>query len=1095
MKIYKLANNITGWIVFAIATTVYLLTIEPTASFWDCGEFISSAYKLEVGHPPGAPFFMLTGNLFTHFASDPSQVAKMVNAMSAMCSAFTILFLFWTITHLSRRLLVKERGSAISLGKTIAIVGTGIVGALAFTFSDTFWFSAVEGEVYAYSSLMTAIVFWLILKWDDVADEPHSGRWLILIAYIMGLSIGVHLLNLLCIPAIVLIYYFRRYSNPTLKGALIALLTSFGIVVAILYGLIQGIMDVSGWFELLFVNTFKLPYNTGLLIYIVVIFGVLAWAIWETMEDTPNPLRTKIAFILSISLLGIPFIGDSIWLGILIIIALIGFFYFYKKFNAAALNLILLCLLVITIGYSSYALIMIRSVANTPMNQDSPSDVFSLRGYLAREQYGKTPLFYGATFAAQNVQGTISEGRTIYTPKVKDNPNDRDEYVKSGKKLSISYPDKYNMLFPRMHSSQDEKHINAYGEWTGTKVTRVGVDGQTTYVQPSFGANLKFFFSYQVNYMYWRYFMWNFSGRQNDIQGQGEITNGNWITGIKFIDERLVGPQDDLPDFIAQNKGYNRYYMLPLILGLLGIFFQVYSGKKGTQQFWVVFILFFMTGLAIVIYLNQPPHQVRERDYAYAGSFYTFCIWIGLGTLALIQGLRKYLKLSPVVAASIGTIVALFVPIQMASQNWDDHDRSGRYVARDFGYNYLATCEKDAVIFTFGDNDTFPLWYNQEVEGERTDVRVCNLSYLMGDWYIDQMKMQSYESEPLDIRWSKHDYGGEKLNFTQVVPSQEVPYMEAGQALAWIRSNDPRTKYQFEGRSYNILPSERIIIPIDSAAIVRSGLIEPDSAYWLSSPMLVDFSNDFESEYGAKGGSKSVLLKSEFLIYEMLKNNPDWSRPFYFASTVGADNFARLDSYLRKDGIAYQVMPYAASYFEPVNTDVLYDNLMNKYRYGNLEQEGLYIDENTSRMCKGFRRLFASLANHLINEGDYVRAKEVLDRGLKVIPDYNVPYTASDVADFGLLYAEIGEVETGLEIFTKLIESSFRSFDWFSRLNDRQYASALNDVHLASHYMERMLIPFFNTYDQEAFEKYYKQYEPHFYRYHNFMDGLKRQRR
>jgi len=663
MKTFKLANSITGWMVFAIAAIVYLITIEPTASFWDCGEFILSAYKLEVGHPPGAPFFMLTGNLFTQFASSPDKVAMMVNAMSAIFSALTILLLFWTITHMGRKLLITNKDEGISLWKMIAVLGAGAVGALAYTFSDTFWYSAVEGEVYAYSSLMTAVVFWLILKWEDVADQAHSDRWLILIAYVMGLSIGVHLLNLLCIPAIVLVYYYRKYPNPTGKGMLGALLISFGIVIAILYGLIRGIMEVCGWFELFCVNTLGLSYNSGVYLYLIVVGGVLAWGIWETMREKWNPNRTKFAFLLAICLLGIPFFGGGVWVGLLIIAILAAFIFGYKKINPVALNSILVGLVVITIGYSSYALIMIRSAANTPMDQNSPEDVFTLREYLAREQYGDTPLFYGATFASKNTNPEYKDDKKIYTRVVKSDPSDKDHYEVSRYKRKVEFPDKYNMLFPRMYSTED-RHIEAYGEWTGKQYRRTGEDRRTgevktVYEQPSFGDNLSYFFSFQVNYMYWRYFMWNFSGRQNDLAGNGEISKGNWITGIPFLDKPRLGPQDELPDFISENKGHNKYYMLPLILGLLGILFQLYSGKRGTQQFWVTFLLFFMTGLAIVVYLNQTPYQPRERDYAYAGSFYAFCIWIGLGTLAVIEGLRKVTKDKALPAAVAGTALCL----------------------------------------------------------------------------------------------------------------------------------------------------------------------------------------------------------------------------------------------------------------------------------------------------------------------------------------------------------------------------------------------------------------------------------------------------
>ncbi len=1097
MKVYNLANNIIGWVIFAIAATVYLLTVEPSASFWDCGEFTASAAKLEVGHPPGAPVFMLMGNLFSHLAPIFNvDVAAMVNAMSAIFSALTVMLLFWTITHLTRRLILSSNGKegTINLTQMITILGAGAVGALAFTFTDTFWYSAVEGEVYAFSSFMTALVFWLILKWEDVADEPHSSRWIILIAYVMGLSIGVHLLNLLCIPAIVLVYYFRRYPNADLKGALIALLISFGMIVAIMYGLIQGIMDVSGWFELLFVNIFKMPYNSGVLAYVIIVFGVLAWAIWESMRANPNMVRVKTAFILAVVLLGLPFLGDSIWLGILIIALLIGFFFIYKRINAAALNLILLCLLVITIGYSSYALIMVRSASNTPMDQGSPEDVFALRDYLAREQYGDTPLFYGYTFAARGVSPNYEEGRPVYTRVIKENPQEKDRYVVTSHKQSISYPDRYNMLFPRMHS-RDDRHIDAYSEWANKEYKRQGVTRPIEYARPTFGDNIRFFFSYQINYMYWRYFMWNFSGRQNDIQGHGEISKGNWITGIKFIDNLLVGPQDDMPDFIANNKGHNKYYMLPLLLGLLGILFQVYAGKKGTRQFWITFLLFFMTGLAIVVYLNQSPYQVRERDYAYSGSFYAFCIWIGLGTLAIIQGLNKYLKLNPQVAAIAGVVLALLVPVQMASENWDDHDRSGRYLMRDFGYNYLISCEPDAIIFTFGDNDTFPLWYNQEVEGERTDVRVCNLSYLNGDWYIDQMRMQAYDSPPLPIHWTKEEYLEGTHSVAHVVPgSDKMPPLDVGTVLNRIRSKEVRYKLIYEGDTLDVITTEKIQIPIDSAAIVRSGLVDTLNAYKLNKPMEIDLSADFVGE-GGKMGQKSMLMKSELMILEMMKNMGDWSRPFYFASSVGPEQFCRLDPYLRREGIALRIMPYRIESDDYVNTDIMYDNVMNKYRWGNLKQEGLYIDENALKMCNSFRNVFATLASALIEEGDYERAKEVLDKGMVEIPIYNVPYDILSMPTIGQCYAEIGEIEKGLEIYRDMTESSLKTLNWYIRMNDNQFASSISDIYREIAFLQRFYLPFIQVYDEANLDKYLKEFELILMRYTDFMSKQSNKRR
>lgn len=1084
MKNYNLANNIIGWIVFAIATTTYLLTIEPTASFWDCGEFIASAYKLEVGHPPGNPIFMLMGNLFSHLASEPSQVSLMLNAMSAIFSAFTILLLFWTITYLAKKIVIKDKSTEITLSQKISILGAGAVGALAYTFSDTFWFSAVEGEVYAFSSLMTALVFWLILKWDNVADEPHSDRWLILIAYLMGLSIAIHLLNLLCIPAIVLVYYFRKYPNPTWKGALFALLISFGIVAAILYGLVQGLVEVAGWFELLFVNVFGLSYNSGVIFYIIILIGILSWAIWQTMREKQNLSLSKIGFILAITFLGIPFIGDGIWLGLIIIALLTAFLFLYKKINPIALNTILIGLFVITIGYSSYAVIVIRSLANPPMDQNSPEDIFTLRTYLAREQYGETPLLYGRTFvseiqykrgAGNSLEAATTDGGPIWSQIPKKDPSEKDRYYESGRKLSPIYVDELNMLFPRMHSNIP-RHVQAYKEWSNFKGKRVRIPNPTgggkNVQMPTFGENLRFFFQYQVNFMYWRYFMWNFSGRQNDIQGHGEVANGNWITGIKFIDNYLVGPQDNLPSSIVNNKGHNKFYMLPLLLGILGIFFQAYSGKKGTQQFWVTFFLFFMTGLAIVVYLNQSPYQPRERDYAYAGSFYAFCIWIGLGAIAIINGLQKYLKVPPTIAAALGTFLSLLVPVQMVSQTWDDHDRSGRYVARDFGMNYLTTCEPNSIIFTNGDNDTFPLWYAQEVEGYRTDVRVCNLSYLQTDWYIDQMKRQAYDSEPLPIGWKNYEYANGVHDYAFIFDEYQYPW-PVDKVLDRIKSDDPRDK---RIRSYNIerdnVPTRQITIPVDSAAVVQSGLVKPENAAWIPPHLLINFGEIKDEEGRLIEGPKEELYKHELMILEMLKNNSDWSRPMYYAITVGSDQYLRLEPYFRQDGIAYRIMPFEASQYQPVDTDILYDNIMNKYKWGNMEQPGLYLDENCVRMAKTFRMIFSRLTDELINEGDFERAEKALDYCFEVIPEYNVPFDFYSVSGLAESYAKIGNEEKATELFTKLADDLAINLNWYNRLNRKHYSSIYQMAYRDMVNL-KFILDFFQETNPEKLNEYY----------------------
>ena len=783
MKQFKLVDNILGWLAFFIAAFVYCSTIEPTASFWDCPEFITTGYKLEIGHPPGAPFFMLTANLFSQFASDPSQVALMVNTMSALLSATCIMFLFWTITHLTRKLILKD-WSQLTTGKLIAIEASGLVGALIYTFSDTFWFSAVEGEVYAYSSAFTAIVFWLILKWEDHADEPHSDRWLVLITYMTGLSIGVHLLNLLCLPAIVLVFYYRKFPNANLKGSLIALFISFVLVAAILYGVVPGIIKVGGWFELFFVNVLGCPFNTGEIIYIILLVAIVIWAIYESYNNK-NQKRENISFLLSVAMLGVPFYGFGISAFIIGVIVLAARWFVLKWKRGKELlvssrikHTALLCMLMLMIGYSSYALIVIRSSANPPMDQNSPEDIFTLGSYLSRDQYGDSPLLFGQAYTSQvqfdrdgeYCKPRMKQGAPIYQRKEKASADEKDSYFIVRYKTDYIYAQ--NMVFPRMW---DAAHASAYESWMG------GVDGTQvpydrcgepiTVKMPTQMENIRFFLSYQCNFMYWRYCMWNFAGRQNDIQGNGELEHGNWISGIPFFDNWRLGDQSKLPDDLKDNKGHNVFYCLPLLLGLIGLFWQAYRGQRGIRQFWVVFFLFFMTGLAIVIYLNQTPMQPRERDYAYAGSFYAFAIWCGIGVAAIID-LLKRLNINGTAVSAIVSILCLLVPIQMASQTWDDHDRSGRYTCRDFGQNYLMSMQDkgNPIIFTNGDNDTFPLWYNQEVEGARTDARVCNLSYLQTDWYIDQMCRQAYNSPSVPITWPRLDYCSGTNEYVEVVP-------------------------------------------------------------------------------------------------------------------------------------------------------------------------------------------------------------------------------------------------------------------------------------------------------------------------------------
>ena len=1068
MRKYKLINNVLGWVVFLIASTVYLMTIEPTASFWDCGEFISSAFKLEVGHPPGAPFFMLTANLFTQFASDTTMVAKMVNSMSALFSGLTILFLFWSITHLARKIMVDDDGE-ISTGKMITIMGSGLVGALAYTFSDTFWFSAVEGEVYAYSSLFTALVFWLILKWEEAADHPHADRWIVLIAYLMGLSIGVHLLNLLCIPAIVLVYYYKKFPNPTMKGTIYALLVSFAIVGLMMYGVVQGLVEVCGYFELLFVNVLGMPYNTGVIAYVIVLAGVLIWSIWETMREEINPLRMRVAFIIAVVLIGVPFIGKGYVLAVILTTALALYLFKDKTVNIKLLNTVLVCLMVIVVGYSSYALTLIRATANTPMNQNTPSDIFTLRSYLAREQYGKTPLIYGQTFVSEvkreNKGGgcfvVSKDGEAVWSRAIKKDESEKDHYFVSRHDIEYEYVDELNMLFPRMYSG-DSRHIAAYKEWSQFKGQPVKFNrcGETvTVMKPTFAENLRYFFSYQLNFMYWRYFMWNFSGRQNDIQGHGEVMNGNWITGIKAIDEVLVGPQDNMPSDIANNKGHNVYYMLPLLLGILGILYQAYSGKRGIQSFWITFFLFFMTGIAIVLYLNQTPYQPRERDYAYAGSFYAFCIWIGFGVAELAKLMEKYGKMPAVVAGSIATVLCLFVPIQMAGQNWDDHDRSGRYVCRDFGANYLESCEPNAVIFTNGDNDTFPLWYAQEVEGIRTDVRVCNTCYLQTDWYIDQMKKQAYESAPLPISWNRADYIQGTRDAAYVVPMTDKP-VDLGTALNFVRSNDPKLK-KIPGYDQPIdyIPSETLVYTVDSAKVVSLGLASE------SNPPVK------EMTINLKG--KNMLGKQELIILDMLQTG-NWERPMYYAVTVSSDQYVNLDSYFEQTGLAYRIVPRQTN--RGINTEKMYDNVMNKFKWGGVDKPGIYLDENVMRMCKSFRSVvLGKLAEDLAREGKKDKALNVLDLCMKVLPPENVPLDYSALT-IGELYYALGEKEKGNGVYTGIAEDAMRNIDWYFRLNPSQLASAMRDLEHNLAVMQQVLA-ICKHYAPEFLDKYQEEFD------------------
>lgn len=1110
MKQFKILNNTFGWLTFLVAALTYCLTVEPTASFWDCPEFILSGNKLEVGHPPGAPFFMLTANFFSLFAG-PEKVALMVNIMSATLSALGILFLFWSITHLTRKLVVGSSKN-ISKAQMVTILASGVVGALAYTWSDTYWFSAVEGEVYGYSSLFTAVVFWLILKWEDNANAAHSDRWLVLIAYLVGLSIGVHLLNLLCIPAIVLVAYYKKFPNANFKGSLIALVVSAIMVAVVLYGIVPGVVKVGGWFELLFVNVLGMPFNTGLIVYIILLFsGLIAGIIFT--EKGKNQKSIALIFTICIALLGIPFYGYnvavSVIVGLLLLVAIYAVCTYAKSMtemnkrsgivttgkqyliSLRAFNTVFLSLLLIMVGYSSYALIVVRSSANTPMDQNSPEDIFTLGTYLNREQYGSRPLLYGQGFDSElkidkaKNRYSFVETSPIYNRVEKKDVNEPDRYEVIGYNKEYNYVQ--NMLFPRMYSSD---HAHLYENWVGKPITNMvraenyAYTGKPYVKMPTQWDNIRFFINYQVNNMYWRYFLWNFVGRQNDIQNRGEIEYGNWITGIPFVDKVLVGDQKNIPADLKENKGRNVYFALPLILGILGMCWQWRRGKEGKQQFWVVFMLFFMTGLAIVLYLNQTPNQPRERDYAYAASFYAFAIWVGMGVAWITELVRKYMKKESLVANSIIAAICLLVPVQMVSQTWDDHDRSGRYACRDFGANYLNTLPDGCapIIFTCGDNDTFPLWYNQEVEGERTDARVCNLSYLQTDWYTDQMRRPAYDSPGLPITWQRINYAGNVNGSIEILVPQATELIEE-----WVEKNpekaavfgghpfemnniskywifDATAKNKSEGRKvveeiieyvkkelvaqgrkieergreeYNklvrnksqyvsmissdeyesakqqaqeymeygkhvaesakrignrVIPSSVIYIPIDSAAVRRSGMLVPEE-YKEEMPeyMVIDL------------GQKDMLVRYELIMLDMLAN-ANWERPIYMSMTVGDENYPKvLQNFFVHEGLAYRITPFnwaELGYNEdkgfPVDVEKFYDNIINRFKWGGIkENKDYYADETIRRMIYTHRNLIVMLAQTMMqkNEPDD-KVMALLEKWYEEFPNEIIRYDA-----------------------------------------------------------------------------------------------------
>ena len=972
---FKKLNNIVGWFVFLIATVVYVLTLETTVSWWDCGEYISTAYKLQVGHPPGAPLFQMIGRFFSLFAfGDVTKVALMINLMSALCSSFTILFLFWTITLLSKKIWMKE-GESAPMSNKIAVLATGVIGALAYTFSDSFWFSAVEGEVYAMSSLFTAITFWAILKWEEVADEPYNYRWLIFIAYLIGLSIGVHLLNLLCIPAVVYVVYFKKYKNITFKGFVVA-----GIISVLLVGLIQvvlipAIVSLCGKFELFFVNTLNTPFNVGTVVYFLLLIAMIV-------------------------------------LGI----------YFSNKYKKVILNVAVLSFMFILIGYSSFFMLVIRANANTPINENEPSEAVSMLSYLKREQYGSWPLLTGPYYMAKPIDA--NDGSPVY---VRD--EEKGKYVITDERRGTEpiYDENMTTIFPRMWNGTKRLYTSTYEQYIDkSKMVPVTVkkpNGTSeTVMRPTFAQNLKFFFGYQCNHMYWRYFMWNFVGRQNDIQGHGELEYGNWISGINFIDEARLGKQTDLPKSM-ENSGRTTFFFLPLILGLIGVFYHI---KKDIKNSWVVFLLFFMTGLAIVIYLNQTPYQPRERDYAYAGSFYAFCIWIGIGVMGVMELLQKIIK-NKMAVAVVAFVLCLSVPTVMAASGWEGHNRSNKTAALDWGKNYLKNLPENAVIFTRGDNDTFPLWYVQEVEGYRTDVRVCNYMLSSGYWYVHQMGRKQYESDrlPLTLTPDQYDNGVNEPIFINEVVDGPV---ELADAIEFIKSDNPRTKDPLmSGDKVNYLPTRHLKITVDKEAVVRNGIVPENMKDRIVDEIVWTIPS-----------SVNYLYKNDLMLLDFFASN-DWTRAVYFTSLSDIRNILDIDKYLHQEGLAHRFMPVVAeSYYKDaggVFVDGSYELLMSDdIRWGNLNDPDVAVDPESRRSVLFVKQAYMRLAQTLANTQRKEEAVAVLDKCLEFFPNDKIPYDVL-MMTYPEIYYVCGAIEKGDAFMNTMLENCKDNLRYYYELD------------------------------------------------------------
>jgi len=947
MNQFKKLNNIIGWSVFLIASFVYLSTIEQTVSFWDCGEYIATAYKLEVGHPPGAPLFQLFGRIFTLFAAQgTSEVAVAINILSALCSSFTILFLFWTITAFGRKMFFKDNN--YETGRIYAVLGSGIVGALAYTFSDSFWFSAVEGEVYAMSSFFTAITFWCIMKWEQEANQPNASRWLVLIAYLIGLSVGVHLLSLLTIPAMGMIYYYKKYEF-TKSGAIKAFIISM-ILLGIVQGvIIPGAVSLISTFELFFVNTIGLPFNSGTIIYFLSVIGAIAFGLTYT-----------------------------------------------KKHNKAVWNTAILGTMMLLIGYSSFAILVVRSNANPPIDENNPEDAVGLLSYLKREQYGSWPIVYGQHFNAKlDNKKPYLDGNPVYA---KDEKKGKYVVIDRRKNTLPNYSKKDKMLFPRIWSNTQARHAGGYVTWAGLK---------NKDAIPTFGQNLTYFFKYQIGWSYIRYFMWNFAGRQNDFMNMdGNSLKGNWESGIGFIDNARLGTPSaevDVPDYLGKNKGKNHYYFLPLILGLIGMLFHF---KQNNQDALAVLLFFLFTGVLIIIYLNVVPFQPRERDYAYVGSFYAFSIWIGMGVLGIYDFLSK--RMSSTASAGLATVIALIIPTLMAAENWDDHDRSGRFTALEVAKNYLNSCDKNAILFTNGDNDTFPLWYAQEVEGIRTDIKVVNLSLFNTPWYIDQMKRASYDAPPIPSSLEHEDYRAGTRDYTPI-NERFKDYVEVKDVVNFINSKSAKAKINTSAGLRSYCPTKKLKLTVNKEN-VKSFI--PTEYH----DKILD-----EIKFKLKGNG---LYKNKLMVLDILANF-NWERPIYFAITVGRDNFMGLEKYFQLEGLAYRLVPYVAKSPDgqtgAVHTEKMYERLVKDFEWGGFNNSDLYFDETNTRMVMNFRNNYSRLAEALFQKGDTARAIETLDKCMAEFPRdvVNLSYFALPIID---IYYKIGKDEKAKKVLAVMID-------------------------------------------------------------------------